>query len=301
MIMPNFLIIGAAKSGTTSLYHYLKQHPQIYMSSIKETEFFAFEGEQLNFCGPGDMQRSSITNLEDYQKQFQRVLNETAIGEASPVYLYSPKAPERILHYIPDVKLIAILRNPVERAYSQFLMFIRDGREPVLDFAKALQQEKTRKLNNWEWGWCYLDIGFYYLQLKRYFDLFEHNQIKVYLYEDLEASPARLLKDIFQFLNVDENFLPDKSIRYNATGIPKNKFWHQLLFKPSFIKAPFKLLLPLELRKRIRLDLSNRNLVKPHLSSSLRKQLLQVYRDDILKLQDLIQRDLSKWLEESET
>ena len=93
MIMPNFLIIGAAKSGTTALYHYLKQHPQIYMSPVKEPRFFAYEGEQLAFCGPGDqrIKDSSITDIDTYQLLFRDVLNETAIGEASPVYLCSPQ------------------------------------------------------------------------------------------------------------------------------------------------------------------------------------------------------------------
>ena len=141
MVMPNFLVIGAAKAGTTSVYEYLKQHPQIWMSPLKETNFFALEGETLNFRGPGDqdyINRFSITKIEDYLNLFQGVSNQVAIGEVSPLYLYSLKAPERIRHYTPDTKIIIILRNPVDRAYSSFLHLIRDGREQIRNFAQAL-------------------------------------------------------------------------------------------------------------------------------------------------------------------
>lgn len=265
MVMPNFLIIGAAKAGTSSLYEYLKQHPQIWMSPIKETNFFALEGETLDFSGPADqdcISSFSITKIEDYLTMFQGVSNEIAIGEASPQYLYSPKAPKRIQHYIPETKLIAILRNPVERAHSQFLMFIRDGREPLRDFAKAIEQEETRMRNNWEWAWQYIGVGFYYVHLQRYFDTFDHNQIKVYLFDDLTTNPAGILQDIFRFLGVDDSFIPDMSVRHNVTVIPQDR-------KPPELK------LKLELRRR----------------------LIEVYREDISRLQELLQRDLSKWLE----
>ena len=125
MIMPNFLLIGAAKAGTSSLYGYLKQHPQIYMSPIKEPRFFALEGETLNFNGPTrGINQTSINTLEAYSQLFQKVTTEKAIGEASTIYLSSPKAPERIKHYLPDVKLIAILRDPSERAFSSYMHLV---------------------------------------------------------------------------------------------------------------------------------------------------------------------------------
>ena len=106
-----------------------------------------------------------------------------------------------------------------------------------------------------------------------------------------------MLKSIFYFIGVNETFIPDTSIRYNVTGIPKNKFVDQFLSKPNWVKSSFKLFFPLELRKRMVINLRNRNFVKPQLPLALRKQLLKEYRADILKLQDLIERDLSNWLE----
>lgn len=299
MTMPNFLIIGAMKAGTTALYTYLEQHPQVYMSPIKEPNFFAFEGERMSFLAPQDQEginRTSVTDIEAYQALFKGVTNEKAIGEASHWYLYSPKAPGRIHHHIPRAKLITVLRDPVERAYSQFLHFVRDGQEPLTDFARALQEEETRIRNNWAFG-RYASRGFYHAQLKRYFDTFDRSQMKVYLYEDLTTDPVGVLRDIFQFLGVDEAFVPEMSIKPNVSGVPKNRALHALITKPQRIKAFLKPRLPATLL-RFASDLRDRNLAKPQLAPEVRRQMIETYREDILQLQELIDRDLSNWLEQ---
>jgi hypothetical protein len=298
--MPNFLVIGAGKAGTTSLYHYLKQHPQIYISPVKEPNFFAFEGKKLNFRGPDAKNeiKRIITNIEDYRALFRGVSNEKAIGEISPRYLSHPEAPERIRRYVPDAKLIAVLRDPVERAYSSYLMWVRDGFEPCSSFSEAIQDEKRRIENNWAGG-AYIYPGFYHEQLKRYFSIFNRNQIKIYLYEDFKTDPLYVLRDISRFLDVDDAFVPDISIKHNVSGIAKSKAW-DLLLRPNRLKNSLKAALPHSLHERIVIrvmSIKNRKLVKPPLSSEIRRELISVYRDDILNLQDLIQRDLSKWLE----
>jgi len=298
MTMPNFLIIGAMKAGTTALYAYLQQHPQVYMSPLKEPNFFAFEGERMDFRAPQDQQginRTSVTDVETYRALFKEVRSEKAIGEASHWYLYSPRAPERIRHYIPEVKLIAVLRDPVERAYSEWLHFIRDGEEPVADFARALQEEETRKRYNWAFG-HYASRGFYHGQLKRYFDAFDRGQIKIYLYEDLSTDPLGVLGDMFQFLEVDRAFLPRVPVKPNVSGVPKNRALHALLTRPQRIKAFVKPHLPAGLL-RLASDVKNRNLVKPQLASETRRQMRDMYQEDVLRLQALIDRDLTKWLE----
>lgn len=296
-MMPNFIILGAAKSGTTALYHYLKQHPQIYLSPVKETEFFAFEGEELNFQGPKDLPRLSITTLADYQAQFEGVERETAIGEASPVYLYSSKASQRIHNYLPDAKLIVILRNPIERAYSQFLMFVRDNREPLTDFMQAVNEEETRIKQNWAWGWHYLQVGLYHQQLTRYFDLYQPEQIKIYLYEELKNDPNYIVKDIFNFLEVEPNFMPDMTIKHNISGVPQNKFIHSWLYKKNLFKELVKPFLSEKLRQKIFINLKKQQkLQKPKLTPETKQQLLPFFQEDILKLQELIAKDLSSWL-----
>ena len=131
MTMPNFLIVGAQKAGTTSLHYYLKQHPQIYMSLRKEPHFF--EGMHWDFYRPGRIMLP-VTDLADYQALFEGVTDEKAIGEASASYLYSPKAPTLIKRSIPDARLIAILRNPADRSVLQ-LSALRPGRaQSIVDF-----------------------------------------------------------------------------------------------------------------------------------------------------------------------
>lgn len=296
MTMPNFLIIGAEKSGTTALYHYLKQHPQIYMSSVKEPNFFSLEGEKLDDLGPGHLPSGHITDIEDYRKLFRGVSDETSIGEASPAYLYQQKAAERIRHHIPDAKLIAILRDPVERAYSNFLHCISLGREPLEDFEQALQEEEMRVQNNWRGLWHYKRKGFYYEQLQRYFDLFDKSQMRVYLYEDLNEDPSGTLRDIFHFLEVDDSFIPDTSARFNVSGVPRNKALHSLV--TNLNRPAIKRFIPIRVLHALREPVRDRILTEPpQLSPEVRGLLIEVFREDILKLQELIDRDLSGWLE----
>lgn len=301
-ILPNFLLIGAAKAGTTALYNYLNQHPQIYMSPNKEPNFFAFEGWQPDYCGPGDAEsttnRLSVTNLEAYQALFQGVSDEKAIGEASTFYLYIPEAPKRIKQYIPDAKLIAILRHPVDRAYSFYLHLRRDGREGISNFSQALQAEEKRMHNHWSPVWRYKEFGFYSEQIQRYFDSFDRRQLKIYLYEDWKTNPVDVIQGIFQFLGVDNAFVPDMSVKHNrSTRIQKNRFVYNFLTKPNPIKDVLRPLIPAKLRQPTAAKVYRNNLDKPKpLNPETRQQLTPIFQDDILKLQDLIGRDLSHWL-----
>jgi Sulfotransferase family len=296
-MMPNFLVIGAQKAGTTSLYHYLKQHPEIYMSPLKEPHFFAVEGADPDFRGPLPRNPLTITDLETYRALFAGVSSETAIGEASPGYLGNPRAAGRIRHYIPEAKLIAILRNPVERAYSAYLHRVRDDRE-WLDFARALREEEARVRANLTPGWYYKRAGFYYSQLKRYYELFDREQIRVYLYEDLDADPAGMLRELFAFLNVDETFVPDTSLKHGVTGVPRSRILRRFLRGSNPVKSVLRPLFRPETRVKMVTKLNNLNLTKPQMSPEVRGTLVSSYREDILKLQDLIERDLSEWLEE---
>ena len=298
-MMPNFLVIGASKSGTTSIHRYLEQHPDVYMSPVKEPKFFALEGERPEYKGPGDREawRDSVTSMGEYEALFDGVADERAVGEVSPVYLYSEKAVGRIKHHLPDAKLIAILRNPVERAYSSFLHKRRDGREPFDDFVRALDAEDERMRAGWAYGWRYTRVGFYHEQLVRYFRAFAPGQIRVYLYEDLTGGPVGLMRDVYGFLGVDDAFVPDMSRRHNVSGIPKNRLVHSLLRGRNPVKTALKPLFPEKMRRRLLVDLQNRNLKNaPEMPPEARRRLMEVYREDILKLEGLIGRDLSGWL-----
>jgi hypothetical protein len=233
--------------------------------------------------------------LSTYQAEFAGVTKELAIGEACPSYLYVSQAAAKIKQYIPDTRLIVILRNPVDRAYANFLHIVRDDREPQRDFTLALQAEATRIANNWEWFWHYIQVGFYGQQLQRYYEMFAPSQIKVYLYEDLKEDAIATLQDIFRWLEVDDTFVPDMALRPNKSGMPKNKLLHQILTKPNPLKTCLKPLFPAKIRQKIQ----HQNLNTPQISQEVRQQLLALYRTDILQCQDLIHRDLSAWLGEN--
>jgi len=292
MTMPNFLIIGAMKSGTTALYYYLEQHPDIYMSPVKEPNFFSSQ-EQENAA-------DTVTHIETYQHLFRGVSGQKAIGEASHSYLYEPSAAAEIRRYVPEAKLIAILRNPIDRAYSHFLHMVRSGTESLDDFARALQEEEVG-IHKGRTFQDYIGRGLYYEQLKRYFTTFSREQVRVYLYEDLSDAPIRTVQDAFRFLKVDDSFVPDVSLRRNVSGHPKYKTLDWLLRRQGRIKHAAKIYLPARMRWRFSRAfdaLKTRNLAEPPpLRSEVRRQLIGVYRQDILKLQDLIHRDLSGWLE----
>lgn len=297
MPLPNFLIVGAAKAGTSSLYYYLKQHPQVFMSPIKEPKFFALEGEELNYKGPDQgININSVNNLVGYQKLFEGVTDEIAIGEASPMYLTSPKAPGNIKHYIPDAKIIAILRNPIERAFSSYTHLLRENYE-TLPFESALEAEPLRIQEKWSHLFYYTQNGFYAAQVKRYLDSFSSENIKFYLYDDLAKDTAAIVQDMYAFLGIDIDFKPDIS-RRNVSGIPKSRLLYSLFRRDNLLKDSLKHFFPKTLRRGFAENLLRKNLgTKPVMLSETRQRLANLYRDDINELQKLLQKDLSHWVD----
>lgn len=305
--LPNFLIIGAAKSGTTSLHHYLSQHPDVFMSPFKEPQFFAHEGEQLEgWLGdwiPRSYKSVGIDyqnpyHLGTYQQLFHGVQSEAAIGEASTQYLpLAERAIPRIQNHLPYVKIVAILRHPADRAFSQFSMVKARprGREPLKSFRAALAAEPERIAANWALDWHYIQVGFYYQQLKPYYEAFGAENIFVCLYEDLKRDPKRLLEDLFGFLGVDQSFTPDIKKRHNVSSShPRNDRIHNLMRTPHPLKTALRSVLPERTYQRAAETVLRLN--QTRLSPRLRRELTHIYRDDILKLQELIGRDLSHWL-----
>ncbi|OGW81301.1 MAG: hypothetical protein A3C47_06090 [Omnitrophica bacterium RIFCSPHIGHO2_02_FULL_51_18] len=297
LIKPNFLIIGAARSGTSSLYRYLGQHPDIFMSQVKEPHFFCHEESRLNLEGPGDKKHAAIVSgAQQYQSLFNNVSHFTAAGDASVWYLYFKSSAERVRHYNPRMKLIAILRQPADRAYSSFLYTLRDGREPLRDFSKALAAEPSRIRALWEPIWHYKNAGFYHDNLRHYLDIFGKSQVRVYLYDDLVSNPRGVLKDICRFLEVDEAAEMNLSEKYNESYISRSRAIQFLMTRPNPVKSAANFLLRGPWREKLKRSLRKRNEVKKPLDANLRRDLTQAYRKDILKLQDLLDRDLSLWL-----
>lgn len=302
MTLPTFLLLGAPKAGTTALYHVLQKHPQVFMSAVKEPHFFAFSDPQdVQFKGPRDdrayLTTQSVTDFAAYQELFAGATAK-ARGEASTMYLYQPQTPERIAQYAPDVKLIAVLRNPIDRAFSHFLHLRRDGREWLTNFTEALAAEPERITQGWSPAWHYQTVGNYTEQIPRYWQQFPREQLRIYLYEDWLQNPEAFLADLFTFIGVDSDFRPQESDRANTTTqVQKNLGIHDFLTQDNPIKSVLRRLIPARIRQPLAAKAYRANVsAPPKLTPELRAKLLPQFKAGILQTQDLIDRDLSSWL-----
>lgn len=296
--MPNFIIIGAARSGTTSVYQYLRQHPQICMSTIKETNYFAFLASQMPGSRILPLLPWKVTTEKDYQALFRATKKHLAIGEASPFYLFAPGVPALIKKYLPEVRLIAILRNPVERAYSAYLKNLSEGFENR-PFKQAIEDEiqgATTAVNTTTY---HVRAGLYHNLLSRYLENFDHTQLQIYFYEDLVNSSRTFMRAIFKYLDVDAEFVPNVSIRFNrGTILPikKNAGFRkvkQLTWRLGQ-HLPGTLYFFLH---NVQQSIQSKLLPTPKLGAEGRILLRDLFVEDIERLQALTGRDLSKWLE----
>jgi hypothetical protein len=298
---PDFLIVGAARSGTTSLYHYLRQHPDIFMPKEKEPRFFMFADSPPDAFFTRDF-RKPVWQLEEYSRLFEPAKEGQLLGEASVDYLAFPDEVIRnIKKYIPDwqkLKIIIILRNPIERAYSAYLhnqilpnVDSSLSLETTLDQTRDLLISKGLSMSN------SIGAGFYFDNVKAYHDNFPH--IKIFLYDELKKDAGNLVKDVYRFFGIDDSFAPDIEKKHNPSGVMRSEMLGRML-KPKAIssKIPLVKLIPLHIRAAITEKLRLLNLgQKPEMKEETRQYLKNFYRQDILKLQDLIKRDLSAWLE----
>ena len=279
---PNFFIVGAGKAGTTSLYEYLKNIDGIYMSPEKEPNYFSVS------IDPSILLSKPIRDKKKYLSLFRNVTDETAIGEASPTYLWDPKTPKLIYDLIPDAKFIMILRNPIERAYSHYLFLLSLGSESS-DFSTAIK--KSLRFRN-DYRGRIIELGRYGEQLSRYLDIFRKEQIKILIFEEFFKNPRIYLKDVIQFLGVYYDM--DKiniENQYNPFSIPKNKMAKNMMQSTTIRKIGKNLILRKmlpEIKK-----LLDKQVSKPPMSENDRLTLEDIYYDDVRNLEKIIGRTLS--------
>jgi hypothetical protein len=272
------------------------------MSPVKETNFFALEGEQLVDQKDDPEQMShypwSVTDYDSYKDLFQDATSEKAIGEVSPMYLYSKKAALNIKERIPNVKLIAILRQPTDRLYSRYLHLARENRTPTSSIEDALDKQSIWWKRN-----DLIQEGFYHAHLKKYYALFPKEQIHVVLYDDFRTNPEAIIKEIYQFIGVDSSYSPSMNTEFNVSGFVANKKLDNIIGQNSMVKSWITKASPALTRymsgnKMIKSwvnQMRNKNLKRPPLSKTLKIQINEIYRSEIDKLQNLISKDLSHW------
>jgi hypothetical protein len=281
--LPNFIIGGAIKGGTTSLNYYLKQHPDVYMSAFKEPRYFAYDPANPEHVA-GHGLRFPIKTLDEYAALFADSAGYRAVGETSPHYLRSDTAPQLIAAAIPDVRLIFSLRDPVRRAYSSYWHRVRLGLEDRP--AEVVLQPGDQAVEH----------GLYHAWLTRWYEQFDPAQVKIILFDDLIADALGVVADICRFLKIDDSFVPDLSVK-NRGGAMKNqrlgRFYETLKKHP--LRRAIDPLVPARLRQKM-IETRDSNLEEPPpMPADLARRLYDYYRDEVERLEKLIDRDLANW------
>jgi hypothetical protein len=293
--LANFVVIGAPKAGTTALYFYLAEHPEIFMSPLKETNYFAYGTDEAGrlLYGNSKIHPFRVRTAEAYAALFASAGNATAVGEASPIYLECPQAPIRIRDALPDAKIICGLRNPVDRAYSDYLMYLRQfGHRFDAERDLSPAAAWTHPDSHW------MSVSRYHGSLQRYFDIFPRARIHVFLFDDLTQNPAGVMRDIYAFLGVDPNFTPDFDTPYNTGGLPSNRLLEGVFNRRS-VRNAIEPWIPKRAMNGLR-RLRASNLQKaPGLPPELRSRLLDNFHDDIARTSALVGRNLESWLQPS--
>ena len=291
MTLPSFLVIGAYKSGTTALHHQLRAHPDVFLPERKEPNYFAFADATPPFDHPAA--RDSVRDLGGYKALFGPATPQQVVGEVSPAYLAVPDACTRIREVISDARLIAVLRNPIERAYSDYLMYRRDGLEREPDFLRALQAQSRRNQSTDPTS-RYLSTGMYADQVRRFQRTFPGDQIHILLHDDLRSDPQGALRRIFGFIGVDPHLQLADQGSSNVSGVPRSSSLRLAYGLRRRVRGSLGPLVPEGVKRRIDAQLERR-LDRPPMPDEARRYLVDTYRADIDRLSDLIDRDLSGW------
>ena len=211
MSLPDFFVIGAPKAGTTALHAALAPHPQLFLSPVKEPKFFLCDGPPPDRGGPGDAHsyREWIWRRDEYERLFDLAPVGSRRGESTPFYLSDVAAQRRIRDAVPEARLIAVLRDPVDRAYSNWAHLWADGLEPIGDLVSACEEEPARRAAGWAPIWRYLETGLYGGQLNHLYRLFPRDQVHVIRYLSLVEEPRATLDAVCRFLGVEEGVVTE--------------------------------------------------------------------------------------------
>ena len=283
----DFFIVGAPKAGTTSLYHYLNEHPEIVMSMQKETDYFSDEDLQKQGLYYG---KNRINTLEKYHSLFQNV-DQKKIGEASVSYLFYEDVPQKIKAYNSNGKIIIMLRNPVDRAFSHYLMDYRLGLISK-SFESILENEK-KDIKTSLFYQQYIELGQYSGQVKRYIEKFGKENVTIIFYYDFKNHVVKEVQKVYEFLEVDSKYRAEIENKHNTYSMPKNN-WIRLIYSFVSFRKILNRILPKRKVRKIKEKLFIKS-KKPKLSDVLRARLINLYAHDIKQLEELLSVDLSQW------
>jgi sulfotransferase family protein len=302
MPLPDFLIAGVPKAGTTALHAALAPHPDLYLSKVKEPKFFLTAGPPPTTGGPGDVQtyQEHVWRQADYEALFDPAPPGARRGEATPFYLYDLAAHDRIRALIPDARLVLLLRDPVDRAHSNWTHLWNAGLEPEADFLTACRAEEWRRAAGWADFWHYIALGRYGRQVQHLFEVFPRDQVLLLRYRELKDAPAATLDRVCEFLgvrtgtlsgipreNVNRHLVEDNAVNRVLRGLLRTggRFGHRVPV-PLRLAARGPLLTVLHRKRGSR----------PVTTPAERAALLPLFADDIAVLQDVTGERYDDWL-----
>ncbi|MEE9493927.1 MAG: sulfotransferase [Gammaproteobacteria bacterium] len=302
---PDFIIAGAAKSGTTALHYMLDQHPNIFMSGIKETNYFVYGYEHSrhwrDHSGLRPLENQPEDDITDspekYRKLFSAATKGQLLGESSPLYLLNNTVPQRILEHNPETKIILILRNPVEVAFANFVHQVRDSTESIglADVNRILESEHYQKKDLHPFA-NHLQLPEYSRQLPFYLEAFNQDSITVIIYEEFIKDKRNMLKSLFSFLGVSDHPEINVDKRVNISGMPKNKKLQEAIQGNPWWKSIAKYAVPKKPRRKVRAMLEAMNTgKKPVITQSLRDELNNRFAKDVTYLESYLGREISVW------
>jgi len=280
---PNLFIVGAPKAGSTSFYNYLKEIPGIYMSPIKETDYFS-----INLYPKNDHSRQ-IRDKKQYLGLFEKVKDEKIVGEASVSYLSNPEAPKLIHQVVPSARIIISLRDPIDRVFSHYLMQVRYGRLKT-SFHEQLQIELKHRTSYIEPG-MKPEVGLYFQNVKRYLDIFSRDQVKIIIFEDLIKNTKGIVEEILRFLGINYSLNDFEGLVENPFVVPRTQAAKYILGSITARKIA-KQIIPKSTRRFLGQKVLATKQPKPKMDDDDKETLIKFYQDDAQKLQTLIERKL---------
>jgi hypothetical protein len=300
MALPDFFVAGAPKAGTTAVHAALARHTSLYMSAVKEPKFFLTEGPPPARGGPGDVQtyREHVWRRDEYEALFDAAPPGTLRGESTPFYLYNRGAQRRIRALVPGARLIVILRDPVERAHSNWTHLWSAGLDPVDDFVAACAEEERRIAAGWADFWHYTALGRYGQQLEQLYSVFPREQVLVFRYRALVDSPARVLNRICAFLGVPDGMLSEVP-RENVTAHPQRSLRHVAVSRALRVSTAVSRLIPgaASVTEALERVLQRDSPPRQPLTWEQRQVLIPRFEADIRLLEVITGEDFSDWLQ----
>jgi hypothetical protein len=302
MALPDFLIAGVPKAGTTALHAALVRHPDLFLPSVKEPKFFLSDGRPPVTGGPGDAQtyQEHIWKRRDYEALFDPAPPGALRGEATPFYLYDLPAHDRIRTLVPHAKLIILLRDPVDRAHSNWTHLWNAGLEPEADFLTACRAEPARRAAGWADFWHYVGLGLYGRQLEHLFRFFPREQVLLLRYRNLRDTPAATLDRVCAFLGVPTGVLreiPRENVnRHVVEDNGVNRLLRGLLRAGGSFGHRFPLPLRLAARGPLLTVLHRKQGARPVTTPQERAALLPLFADDVALLQEVTGERFDDWL-----